>query len=60
VLESVVAQDNEPSGVKWLDLLMLVLAAGRERGEAQWRELLGGAGFRIDRLADGLIEASCP
>jgi hypothetical protein len=59
VIESVVPQDNEPNGVKWLDLLMLVLAAGRERDEAQWRELLDGAGFRIERLEDGLIEATC-
>jgi O-methyltransferase domain/Dimerisation domain len=59
VIEAVVAEGNEPNGVKWLDLLLHVLAAGRERDETQWRELLDRAGFRIERLEDGLIEAVC-
>ncbi len=57
LIESVIQPGNEPDGSKWLDLLMLALFAGRERDEAQWRELLEGAGFRIDRIEDGLIEA---
>ena len=60
VIDSVVPAGNEPDGAKWLDLLMLVLAGGRERSEEQWRLLLGAAGFRIERLEDGLIEARCP
>jgi O-methyltransferase domain/Dimerisation domain len=42
----------------WFDLLMLVLFRGRERTEAQWRELLAGAGYRVEQVRDGrLIEA---
>jgi len=59
VIESVIQPGNEPDGAKWLDLLMLALFGGRERDEAQWRELLEGAGFEIERLQDGLIEARC-
>ena len=60
LIESVIQPGNEPDGSKWLDLLMLALFGGRERDEAQWRELLEGAGFEIERLQDGLIEARCP
>jgi hypothetical protein len=38
---------------------MLVLQGGRERSEPDWRALLEGSGFRIDRIEDGLIEARC-
>jgi SAM-dependent methyltransferase len=59
VLDSVVPPGNEPAGVKWLDLLMLVLQRGRERTESDWRALLEGAGFRVDQIEDGLIQATC-
>jgi hypothetical protein len=59
VLDSVVAPGNEADGVKWLDLLMLTLFAGRERDEQQWRGLLADAGFEPVRIQDGLIEARC-
>ncbi|MEP6977422.1 MAG: methyltransferase [Thermoleophilia bacterium] len=60
LIESVIQPGNEPDGSKWLDLLMLALFGGRERDEAQWRELLEGADFEIEDLRDGLIEAHCP
>ena len=59
VIESVVAPGNEPQGSKWLDLLMLVLVDGRERTEPEWRALLDGAGFDVDSVEDGLIQARC-
>jgi O-methyltransferase len=59
VLDSVVPPGNDPAGVKWLDLLMLVLQNGRERTESDWRALLEGAGFRVDEIEDGLIQATC-
>jgi hypothetical protein len=58
-LESVVPPGNEPHGSKWLDLLMLVLAGGRERTEPEWRSLLAGAGFEPTSIEDGLIQATC-
>ena len=60
IAESVIAPGNDPEGAKWLDLLMLVLAGGRERTEAEWRSLLAGAGLETVRVENGLIEATCP
>jgi O-methyltransferase domain/Dimerisation domain len=59
VLDSVVPPGNEPAGVKWLDILMFVLQRGRERAESEWHALLEGAGFQVDEIEDGLIQASC-
>jgi O-methyltransferase domain/Dimerisation domain len=59
VVESVIEPGNDPNGAKWLDLLMLVLEAGRERTEPEWHDLLEGAGFAVDRIEDGLIQARC-
>jgi SAM-dependent methyltransferase len=58
--ESVIPPGNEPNGAKWLDLLMLVLAGGRERTEPEWRRLLEGAGLEPVRIEDGHVEARCP
>jgi O-methyltransferase domain len=59
IIDSVLSPGNEPHGAKWLDLLMLALLGGRERSEPEWRRLVEGAGFRIDAIEDGLIQASC-
>jgi DNA-binding Lrp family transcriptional regulator len=59
VADNVIPAGNEPSGAKWLDLLMLALLGGRERGEAQWRALLAAGGFEPVRVEDGLIQARC-
>ncbi len=56
--ESVIKPGNDADGAKWLDLLMLVLAGGRERAEEQWRALLEGAGWEPVRFPEaGPIEA---
>ncbi len=60
IVDAVVATGNEPQGAKWLDLLMLAFAGGRERTEREWRQLLDGVGLRLDAIQDGLIEARCP
>jgi SAM-dependent methyltransferase len=57
IVDSVVAPGNEPSGAKWLDLLILALLGGRERDEAQWRQLLEAGGFTPVRFHEALIEA---
>lgn len=59
ILDSVIQPGNDPQGAKWLDLLMLVIAGGRERTEAEWRALIEGTGLRVDAVEDGLIQASC-
>jgi hypothetical protein len=58
LIESIIRPGNEQSGAKWLDLLMLVIAGGRERTEEEWRELLESAGWEPVRfLESGAIEA---
>jgi hypothetical protein len=57
LLESVLADGNEPDVAKIADLHMLVALGGRERTEPQWRALLTGAGFRVDGIRSGLVEA---
>ena len=59
VAENVIQPGNDRNGAKWLDLLMLVLAGGRERTEPEWRVLLEGAGFEAVAIEDGLVEARC-
>ncbi len=57
VLDSVIAPGNAPDGAKWLDLLMLTLARGRERTAEQWQALLDDAGWRTTHIGEGIIEA---
>ncbi len=57
VLDAVIEPGNTPDGAKWLDLLMLALAGGRERTAEQWRVLLGDAEWRATRVGEGVIEA---
>lgn len=59
VIDSVVPPGNEPGGGKWLDILMLALARGKERDERQWRELLAAGGFGSVTFHESVIEARC-
>ncbi len=56
LVELVVPPGDEPSDAKLLDLLMLVYAGGRERTEAEYRDLLASAGFGLTRVVP---TASC-
>jgi SAM-dependent methyltransferase len=57
LLDAVIEPGNQPQGAKWLDLLMLVIARGRERTEEEWRELLTASGWEPTRFGTGMIEA---
>lgn len=58
LIEAVIQPGNEPQGAKWLDLLMLVISAGRERSEGEWRELLADSGWEpVLFRENGVIEA---
>ena len=48
--EIVIPPGDDPHVGKLLDLEMLVMAGGRERGEAEFRELLASAGIRLARI----------
>jgi hypothetical protein len=50
IVEIVVSPANEPSFAKLLDMQMLALTGGRERTEEEYRELLRGAGYRLNRV----------
>jgi hypothetical protein len=58
LVEGVVRPGNDPSFTKLLDLTMLVMPGGKERTEAEYRELLAGAGFRLARIVPTESEIS--
>ncbi len=58
VIEMVIKPRNEPQPAKWLDLNMLVLPGGRERTEAEYRELYARAGFQLERIVPTPTEVS--
>jgi len=49
-VEMIVPPGNEPSVAKLLDLEVLVMGGGRERSEAEFRELFETAGFVLRRI----------
>ncbi len=50
LVELVIAPGDAPDLAKVLDLEMLVIASGKERTEAEYRQLLAGAGWRLTRV----------
>lgn len=51
VVEPVIPPGNEPFVGKWVDLNMLVMTSGgRERTEAEYRELFKVAGFKLTQV----------
>jgi hypothetical protein len=50
IIETVIPAGSGASWAKFLDLNMLVIPGGMERTEAEYRELLGAAGFRLQRV----------
>jgi O-methyltransferase domain len=63
VVEMVIPPGDDPHPGKMLDMVMLVVNGdGMERTETQYAELLGRAGFRIERVvptasAESIVEA---
>jgi hypothetical protein len=51
IVEMLVPADGRPSPAQVHDLEMLVFTEGRERTAAEYRALLGAAGFRVRRIA---------
>jgi ubiquinone/menaquinone biosynthesis C-methylase UbiE len=50
LIEAVVPATSEPHFSKFIDLNMLVITGGRERTEAEFRQLYEAAGFRLTRF----------
>lgn len=57
VVEMVLPPGNTPGFGKWLDLMML-LVAGRERTEAEYRLLFGAAGLELNRVLPTTAEVN--
>ncbi len=50
IVEMVLPAGDTPHPGKMLDMTMLVMPGGQERTEAEYAELLGRAGFRLQRV----------
>jgi hypothetical protein len=50
LMEYVPGEDNAPHAGKLVDLMLLLLAGGRERTAAQYADLLSRAGFELERV----------
>jgi hypothetical protein len=50
VIDAVIPPGNDPHPAKIVDLIMLTALTGRERTEAEFRELLTAAGLRLTRI----------
>jgi hypothetical protein len=50
LLEGIIPTDNEPSPMKFIDVIMLLMTGGRERTEAEYRTLLRSNGFELIRV----------
>jgi len=50
VVESVIPETPEFDMGKWMDLNMMVMATGRERTAAEFRDLFERAGFALEQI----------
>jgi hypothetical protein len=48
IIDGVIGPPNEDPMTKFLDLMMLVSAGGRERTADEWSSLLAESGFRLE------------
>ena len=58
LVESVIPPGNEPFAAKFLDLTMMLIPGGKERTEAEYRQLYDEAGFRLTRIVPTTTEIS--
>ena len=58
VIEGVIPPGNEPSFGKLLDLTMLTIPGGKERTEAEYRQLFATAGFELTKIVPTAAEVS--
>ena len=50
LIEEIIPETPELSWAKWLDLHMLVVAGGRERTAAEYKNLYGKSGFDLEQI----------
>jgi O-methyltransferase domain len=56
LIEMIVKDGPEPDFAKWMDINMLVIPGGQERTVEEYRDLLGKAGFKLEKAipTDGM------
>jgi hypothetical protein len=52
LIEWLIPDDGKPNWTLFVDLIMLAEFTGRERTQPEFKALLDGAGFRLDRVLD--------
>ena len=50
LIEAVIQPGNEPHFAKWVDIEMFMMPGGKERTEAEFRQLFAKAGLRLTRI----------
>jgi hypothetical protein len=50
LVENLIPENREANFGKWMDLLMLIVAGGRERTATEYGELYAKAGFKLERV----------
>ena len=58
VIEAELPDGPEPHPAKWLDVVMLGWASGRERTTSEYAHLLTAADFKLARLVRASLEVS--
>lgn len=58
LIEGVIPPGNDPNFGKLLDLTMLTIPGGKERTEAEYRELLAQGGFQLVKIVPTAAEVS--
>ena len=58
VIDSVILPGNDPAFAKLLDLHMMLIPGGKERTEAEFRELYDAAGFDLTRVVPTASDVS--
>jgi len=63
LIELLIPEEPGPDWAKVLDLFMLTMLAGKERTQGEYKDLLAGAGFRLERTIEvgqstAILEAS--
>jgi hypothetical protein len=60
LIEAIIGHPGQMPGTVWLDLLMLVIAAGRERTEEEWRALLAATGWELAHVHEKVVLEARP
>jgi hypothetical protein len=52
IAEWLIPEDSKPSWTFFIDMIMMAELTGKERTEVEFKAMLAGNGFRLDRVID--------